>query len=320
MNAVRSLLDGILDYAGLFPPAKLDMAPTVRNFAAYRTGPDGWMLGRLVLPVARIEEFEAAAGGLLPVVSGPTDDDAWPITALTVPAGDAAFARDIEAIEAFNERHSAKGAGGAVIDCLEVKVASAAEVDAAIDQVPDELFPYFEIAAEPDPRGMVAALAGLDVGAKIRSGGLTPEAHPSPQAVARFVVACALAEVPFKATAGLHHPLRHEAKDVGCRQHGFLNLFVGAAMVWNGKLDEAGLAELLADEAYGSFRFADDGCAWRDRRLTVAELRAARDGFAHAFGSCSFEEPLADLRALGALPAPIPPGADRSPAEDCPAA
>ncbi|MBL9149465.1 MAG: hypothetical protein JNM94_12310 [Phycisphaerae bacterium] len=303
MHAVRTLLEGILDYAGLFPPAKLDMAPTVRNFDAYRRGTDAWFLGRLVVPVARLAEFEAAAETLLPKNGPPGDDDAWPITALTAPAGDAQLARDLDLIAAFNDRHAAAGAGSALIDCIEVKATTSGEIDAAIDLVPDDLFPYFELPASPDPRGLIATLAGLDAGAKIRTGGVTADAHPSPEDVARFLVACAAAEVPFKATAGLHHPLRHVEASVGCRQHGFLNVFVGAALVWNGKIDERALAELLAEESTTALALRDDAISWRSTHVSAGELRATRDAFAHSFGSCSFDEPLADLRAMRALAA-----------------
>jgi hypothetical protein len=298
MKAIRTLLANVVDYAGLFPPARLDMGPTLANFARYRASPDAWMLGRLVVPVARFEEFERAAESLLPKVEGPTDDDAWGITALTAAAGDAAFAADIAAIERFNERHAARGAGSAFVDCIEVKATTADEIDRAIDLVPDEIYPYFEVPSQRDPRGCIAALAGLDAGAKIRTGGITSDAHPSIDEVALFLIACARAEVPFKATAGLHHPMRHDARDVGCKQHGFLNVFLGGALAHAGKIDQAELATLLADESVASLAVVDDSIAWRDRRLTIGELRHARESFAHAFGSCSFEEPLADLRAL----------------------
>jgi hypothetical protein len=304
-QALRALCGGIVDYAGLFPPAKLDMAPTVQNYHRYRGGRDAaapaWMLGRLVVPVARFAEFEAAVAGLLPVVDGPTHDDAWAITALTAAAGDAGLAADLDAIDRFNDEHAREGAGAAYVDCIELKAPSASAIDTALDLMPDDLYPYFEIDWASDPRGMIAALAGLDAGAKIRTGGLVADAHPSPEAVARFIAACASAEVPFKATAGLHHPLRHAASDVGCRQHGFLNVFAGSVLLFGGQIDEATLATLLADESAASFRFADDGLAWRDRRAPIGQIRAARERFAHAFGSCSYTEPLDDLRRLGLL-------------------
>jgi hypothetical protein len=303
MQSVRTLLAGILDFAGLFPPASLAMGPTVRGYATLRGGADAWLAGRLVVPVARLDEFEREARGLLPIVpERPEEDDAaWTITALTAPAGEAGFVRDLAAIDDFNERHALRGAGAAVIDSIEVRAATAAEIDRALDLVPDEIYPYFELPAGVDPRGCIAALAGLDAGAQIRTGGTTADAHPSVETVAAFIGACAAAEVPFKATAGLHHPLRHLASSVGCRQHGFLNVFLGAALRWHGAIDDAALALLLADERADAFRFADDGAGWADAYLTLAQLRAARERFAHSFGSCSYEEPLADLRGLGLL-------------------
>ena len=58
---LRILLRGLIDYAGLFPPASLDMADAVRNYAAYREGEHAWALGRFVVPAARLEEFERVA-------------------------------------------------------------------------------------------------------------------------------------------------------------------------------------------------------------------------------------------------------------------
>ncbi|MDZ4830133.1 MAG: hypothetical protein SGJ09_08055 [Phycisphaerae bacterium] len=155
MQATRTLLEGVVDFAGLFPPAKLDMAATVRNYHAYRAGGDVWMLGRLVVPVARLAEFEAAAAPVLPKTSGAgEDDEAWPIAALTAAASDPQFRIDLDLIAAFNERHSAVGAGSAVVDVIEVKAGTVGEIDLAIDELPDEVFPYFEIAVDRDPRGL----------------------------------------------------------------------------------------------------------------------------------------------------------------------
>ncbi len=50
-DALRPLLSGLIDYAGLFPPAAVSMADAVANYAAYRTSADAWALGRFVLPV-----------------------------------------------------------------------------------------------------------------------------------------------------------------------------------------------------------------------------------------------------------------------------
>jgi len=133
MRSILALLDGSLDYAGLFPPAKLEMSPAVANFAKYRAGPESWILARMVVPVSRLKEFDAAAESSLPPVNGPGDDDAWPVSGLLPPAGDADFVRGVEAIARFNERHAMAGAGSALIDTVEFKASSADEIDEAED-------------------------------------------------------------------------------------------------------------------------------------------------------------------------------------------
>lgn len=308
MHAVRLLLDSVLDYAGLFPPAKLEMQPTVTNFARYRKGADAWMLARLIVPVTRFPEFVEKADALLPKTADAEGDDPWPLSVLVAPASDRQIVADLERIERFNERMEdrdfSRAHGRAMIDTIETKATTAHEIDRALEYVPDDIFAYFEVPADADPRGLVATMASLDAGAKIRTGGLTPDAHPTPEQVARFLKVCRAAEVPFKATAGLHHPCRRLATDVGCMQFGFLNVFVAGCMLWSDDaMGEKELEEILVEENARAFEFGPTGLAWRKRFLKFDEIATARERFAHSFGSCSFDEPLADLRALGLLPA-----------------
>lgn len=301
MLGTRSLMSQVLDYAGLFPPAKLEMAPTVENYRCLRDGSDSWMLARLIVPVARLDEFERAAAESLPINRDLPHDDSWPISAISAPAGDPKFSADLDAISRFNERHAQRGAGGAVIDTLELRASSADEIDAALDEMPAELHPYFELPLDADVRGMVAALAEMDAGAKARTGGTEASAHPSPEALAKFIDACRNARVPFKATAGLHHAVRRSVASVGTKQFGFLNVLLGAALRWHDRVDAAELVTLLADERVDHFELDDRGGAWKDRRLTVEQIDAARERFVHSFGSCSFDEPIEELRAMRLL-------------------
>jgi hypothetical protein len=142
--------------------------------------------------------------------------------------------------------------------------------------------------------------------AKIRTGGLTPEAIPAPEAIADFLCYTSQHRIPFKATAGLHHPIRslrpltYAADSPRAVMHGFLNVFIAAAFAWHGE-DEL-LPEILKEEDPRAFQFVGDVLHWRDYGLWTAQIASARRDFAHSFGSCSFEEPVADLRALGLLP------------------
>jgi len=143
--------------------------------------------------------------------------------------------------------------------------------------------------------------------AKVRTGGLTPEMFPSTAELARFLCDAAERRVPFKATAGLHHPIRSAhpltyAKDSPrATMHGFLNVFCAAALAWNGA-EEARVVEMLEETDAAALQFRDAGLRWRGRELTSAQIHSTRREFAHSFGSCSFEEPVSDLRELGILP------------------
>lgn len=318
-TALRALLSGFLDYAGLFPPAGLDMADAVEHFARHRNDTYSWMLSRFVCPAARLGELaEKAAGG--------TGESPWRISVLAGAGDDAetalaALERDLAAAARFRE---AMG-DAALPDVLEVRLPALLQVDgdlaplhgyletvdARLEADPEAPgFVFYEVATgTPERVGAVAAaVAGQDRrsgsrrhGLKIRTGGLVPTAFPSPAAVAAFIVAARETGLPWKATAGLHHPLRHHAADVGTRMHGFLNVFTAAVLARSRKLDAAALVPILEDEDAGSFTFHDKGLEWQRLRASIAEIEQARSAFAVSEGSCSYAEPVEDLEALGLL-------------------
>ena len=142
---------------------------------------------------------------------------------------------------------------------------------------------------------------------KVRTGGITPDAIPSPETIADFLHLAAARRLPFKATAGLHHPIRsrrpltYATDSPRAVMHGFVNVFAAAAFAWYGHERDL-LLEVLTAESASAFEFAGNDLRFRGRGLSTVQLQAARDEFAHSFGSCSFEEPVADLRELGLLP------------------
>jgi hypothetical protein len=305
MDSLSALMEGLIDYAGLYPPASLPMGEAVANYSAYAAGPRAAWLGRFVLPAARLDEFISARGGLR---AGPDRGDhparsSWRLSALLGEAPEV----DLERVIAFNRAaHGAPpGPGGAVIDAIEMKPASPAEIERLEALAPAGVSSFFEIPfREPGP--FLAALAKGDGRAKFRTGGVTPEAIPAPADLARGLAACAAARVPFKATAGLHHPFRsfrpltYAADAPQAMMHGFVNVFLAAAFAAQG-MDVAALAALLAEESPAAFAFGPHGAAWRGHKVKAERLREARRDFALGFGSCSFEEPRQDLEAAGWL-------------------
>lgn len=301
-QSLNVLLNRLIDYAGLFPPAELDMPTAVRNYASYLNDHDAWMLGRMIVPVAKFDEFEQHAADLLPTNA---NAEPWHISAITAPAskGDA-LARDLDRIARFNKLHRDKTNGRAVVDAIELKADAADDIESALDQIDDDLFPYFELPVAGDVRGLVATLVGSEAGAKIRTGGVTADLVPDVEHVAAFLAHCAAADVPFKATAGLHHPLRNHDPVAQTMFYGFFNVFIAAVLADQCGYDAEALRAVLIEDSIDAFTFTDDAAAWRDQRITVDQLDACRRGFAVSFGSCSFDEPRDDLRALHLLAAP----------------
>lgn len=313
-ESLRTLMAGLIDYAGLFPPAKLPMQEAVEAFTRGRMGLHEWMLGRFICPASRLDEFSKIAAAMMPgtyATSGYREQadvmEPWRISVLV----DGPLDDCLKRAEAFNKRHVEEDRGLSVADALELKVDSPREIDKAASAIPDEFYPFFEFPSETvmegDARGFIAALAGQGAAAKIRTGGITPEAFPSTQAVASFLIACNSADVPFKATAGLHHPIRaeypltYEENPPRGTMHGFLNLFLAAAMLREHRLDEARVVAILEESDAGNFYFTNEGVRWKDFVLDPTQIAHARETFALSYGSCSFDEPVEDLKKLGLL-------------------
>ena len=290
---VRALLERLVDYAGLFPPASLPMAEAVADYASYRESPDAWMLGRLVVPVARLDELAEASKSLVNERHGP-----WALSGLA--AGDPPA--DMERVRTFNGANR----GRLVVDTVELRAATESAVVSALVSVDRELAVFVEIPIDDDPRPLLDAIKRHGARAKVRTGGTTPAGIPGARQLARFIAACAAIELPFKATAGLHHALRDEqrltydADSPLATTFGFLNVFLAAAFARAG-MDEASLVILLEERDAEAFTFDDDAITWRDERLSREQVADARHSLAHGFGSCSFREPVDELRQLEIL-------------------
>jgi hypothetical protein len=144
------------------------------------------------------------------------------------------------------------------------------------------------------------AVARYGVYAKFRTGGLTPDAIPAIETVAEFIERAARLRIAFKLTAGMHEPIRstraltYEEDSPRAPMHGFVNVFLAACFAWRGM---TGVRDVLAETDAAAFRF-DEQAHWRDHSVHADEIGEVRRNFAHAFGSCSFMEPVESLKAL----------------------
>jgi hypothetical protein len=137
-------------------------------------------------------------------------------------------------------------------------------------------------------------------GYKLRTGGVTVDAFPTSTEIAKALVAPATHQVPIKFTAGLHHPIRQYREEVKTKMHGFLNVLGAAVLAAEHKWDEKQTSAMLDDEDAKSFSFEDEFFGWREWKINIKRLRDRRK-FVTSFGSCSFDEPREDLRALNLL-------------------
>ncbi len=322
-SGFRTLMSGLIDYAGLFPPAELPLDAAIRNYARYRTEPDAWMLGRFIIPARKLPELEPYLAELF------TTGEPLPLSVLgrggsTAEEFRLGLAADLTALTEFRARHHAR----IRIDVFETKLpfdvlklrdpaawrallTDAADALAACPGGPAT--PYYELLIDNEWRASLAAflpaLAEVNAsrtgptaaaGLKLRCGGVEAPAFPTTESVAGVIAQCRAAAIPLKCTAGLHHPLRHYNDGVKTHMHGFLNVFAAGVLAHVHALDAAALEPILLELAAAAFTLDDAGLRWRNLSATVPQIAAARQKVT-SFGSCSFDEPRADLRALGWL-------------------
>jgi hypothetical protein len=308
--SARTALERLIDYAGLFPPAQLAMAPALAEFAGIRSGPHAWMVGRFVVPASRVPELRRALGSrpapaLSVVLDVSRDPYRWFDEARTALASLANLRAHRDPI--------------ARVDALEIPLPSLLSqretYDAAISQLGAMLsqaklrdlpvyaeMPRTERWSDLVP-GACAAATRARLSLKVRCGGVTADAFPSPEELAAFVIAAAREGVPFKATAGLHHPVRRLDPETGFTMHGFLNILVACALAV-GRTNGAAVLEAIADEDAAAFAFEEDALTWRGRRFEAQEIAAVREHAFVGYGSCSVAEPVEDLTAMAVLPKP----------------
>ena len=290
---VHALLRGLVDYAGLFPPAALSMGEAARQYASHLDSREAWMLGRFVVPVGRLDELAAASDALFDDASEP-----WRLSALI---GDA-YAEAGQRIREFNSKNRRRF----VVDVIECRPVEAGAVAGTVDVLPGEMRIFVELARLDDPHATLEEIAAAGAWAKARTGGMTAEAFPSARQLARFIACAVEVKVPFKATAGLHHPmagtypLTYAADAPVGHMFGFLNLF-GACVFAQVGASESKLVALLQEGDADAIVLDGDMLTWRDLSANAKQIASTRAVLGISFGSCSFTEPVDGLRALGLL-------------------
>jgi len=302
-DAVRAFLSRALDDAGLFPPALLSMSDALAAHERAASGPYGWILGRFLVPASRLAELNEAL-----------ETRSTPLRTSVVFDGVtldryAAVLREMHAVS-----------GRLAIEAIELRLSDVRGDDAAVKAASltamasaggfaEPPSTYVEIGIEDDAhlelelQALLPPTPGVATHryAKVRTGGLDATAVPPPGRLAQFIARTRDLGIPFKATAGLHHAVRQRDAGAGFAMHGFLNVFGAAVLARTHAFDRAKLEAILLDESAPDFRLSARCFEWRSAIVEAAEIAAARRDSIHSFGSCSLEEPIADLLALGIL-------------------
>ena len=309
--ALGHLLARIIDYAGLFPPASLELNQAVNQYTADQDGTYCAMLRHFIVPAQRLSELDQ-------LISSDAPNRTWTLSVLV--GGGATSAEWIQRLDddfAAIESHHIKD-NSAKLKVLEIALPSVLAADTpSFAQTIEEINSrtenanladvdlFFETISADHRRALVDALGphqqtSSHRGLKLRTGGMEAQHFPSGAALADVIELCESAHIPWKATAGLHHPLPYTCPDIGVVMHGFLNLLLGVVLWGEKKITSSQLRELITDANADHFMFSDDHVGWRGACADQMEVIAGRDRFL-SFGSCSFSEPIDDLETLGLL-------------------
>ncbi len=301
-NAVRAFLGESIDDAGLFPPARLSMRDALAAHDLAAAGPFGWLLKRFVVPASRLGELAGALG-----------TRSTPLRTAVV--FDGALVENIAAVGREMHARTERIA----VEALELKLedlpgdepANKAATLVEIERVGAFGKPpliYLEIGISDDAHlelNLQAFAQTLAGGArpfpKVRCGGADASAVPSAAQLAQFIARTRDLDLAFKATAGLHHPIRHQNAQAGYAMHGFLNVAGAAILARTHAFDREKLEAMLLDDSGPDFRLSERCFEWRGAMATADEIAAARTRAFHSIGSCSLEDPVSDLVALGIL-------------------
>lgn len=270
-----ALFGGLFDYAGLFPPAALDLEPAVNAYRRHRTASEAFTVSRFVCKASALPALDEILG------TQPLDGEELPIAVIGSHGGPERFAHDAEAMEAFDSECE-----HAFVDAYETAIHDAHELKGTLKALRAlrNIDLFVELPPTSDWEHVLPEIAEADgVFAKLRT-----DPAPPPERLAAFISLCLSLEVPFKLTAGLHS-LFPSAEPL---KHGLISVVGGAALAFAHDLNDRELARLLVVPA-GDWELSDS-LTTKGASVGAAEVDACREFF-RSVGTCSIAEPWAEI-------------------------
>jgi hypothetical protein len=288
MVAPPVLFEGWIDDAAMFPPGNAAVDEAVGAHLRYRRSWFASLIGPLLVTDVKFAEVGRALRRM-----GGGSEGTVPLAVSVVNTSGAGgllslIGRVVESVQLVAVESALRD--------LNDLAGNADRVVSAAAQLDDAVRVFVEIPYAPGWEKAVAVVEAAGFYGKLRTGGLEPVDTPPSDQLARQLSVLIEADLPFKATAGLHHAVALSGSDPGRpRQHGFLNLLIAVEeLVDGGSASEA--ADLLGESGRQSVlaRVA----AWNDTQASRIRRRF------RSFGCCGVLDPINDLAALGLIAEP----------------
>jgi hypothetical protein len=324
----KVFMSRLIDYAGLFPPAELAMAKAFQNYIKYREEPESWMLSRFICPASRLNDVHEHRE-LIHKIKTPLQ-----FTVLVRSGKDkeeflSGLNQDLNHVSDFKMIYTENVSCNVFemrLPPLFMSKTSVSDIHNFLDQIAElieargsePITPFYEYTLSNDWKSQIGQVVEAisqhsqaiskkhfniyqPAGFKLRCGGDQSSMYPTTEQVAFLVHYSKKNRVPLKATAGLHHPIRHLNQEAQVTMHGFINVFTAGIFAHILDLEETIIREIVEEEQAEHFVFSGNGLSWKNYSVNTDQISQIRSKYFISFGSCSFDEPRADLQALSLL-------------------
>ena len=322
-KSIEALIYKLIDYAGLFPPAKLPLNEALPNYLKYLNGEYSRMLANFIIPAKMLGELNdliKSSGRVDPLhfsvlgSSGETEEEflnnlkndieEWKKFLANNPGAVTKFYEVKLPLEIITTQEAEEIGRFIGVVSEEITGSFGSDVILFFEATPDEGTTTDEWKTDTD-----AVIEGIkmhnltknNAGYKLRTGGVIASAFPLPEQVAFAIKHCLNRQIAMKCTAGLHHPVRHFNEEVRTRMHGFINIFGAGAIAIRHNISESEMIKMLEEEDPNAFEFTDDSFVWDKYTVSLEDIQYSRESLLISSGSCSFDEPIEDLQKLNLL-------------------
>ncbi|MDQ3021611.1 MAG: hypothetical protein M3R36_13735 [Bacteroidota bacterium] len=319
-KSIKYFCENLIDYAGLFPPAKLSLSEAFGYYIKYRSSNYKWILSNFICPVKMFQDLKNL------IQSKHPDEKDINISVLGRGGHDLDdfknnFQHDVNTWKDF----ISESGNTLKTNTFEIKLHNeiianhnSKKISQLIDFISDTIqknisqpvFIFFEeyIGSEwkKDIKCLINGIeihneGNPDCGYKLRTGGVEPYTFPNPEKISYCIRECIDRQIKMKFTAGLHHPFRHFDKELSTKMYGFINIFGAGIIAMRHNITNFGIKEILVDENPKNFIFTDESFSWKDWTIGIEDIDFARKNLVLSFGSCSFDDPTNDLKSFNLL-------------------